>query len=185
MSDVNDTLGLLDLPSRAVSAVRDMLGLIGVEPPAPLVQAVVLAVALALLVVFVRMARSAEGPPGLAAASVGAIVCAAVVVAIPWTWVDRALNPPTGQVRGALGAPPPPGAEVHLLDHAGRAFGDGYVDAVSGDFAANYDPGADEPPRALAVTAEGCEDRRVPLGRRQLQFGEPIAVRLDCGGNPG
>ncbi|MGY6410459.1 MAG: hypothetical protein ACXIUV_05465 [Alkalilacustris sp.] len=182
MPDDFDILSLLDLPSRIVAQVRDILALVGVEPPLWLVQGIALSVCLVLLAWFAALAWRGSRGIGRVSSLVGAIAAGAVILGILWSIADRAANPPTGQVRGNVGIPVPAGVEVWLLDHAGRAIAAALVDASSGDFVANYPHDIDEPPRAVIARAQGCADRQVTLGRRQLQFGAPVALRLDCNG---
>ena len=182
MPDGFGILSLLDLPSRVVAMVRDILGLVGIEPPGWLVLGIVLTIGIVLFAVFARAAWVGKHRAGSA---IGAIAAGAVVVAIGWAWKDRADHPPTGQVRGTLGVPVPAGVEVWLLDHAQREVVPGLVDIATGHFLANYAQGMHEPPRSVMGRAPGCAERRVTLGRRQLQLGEMVGLRLDCDGGTG
>ena len=108
------------------------------------------------------------------------VVAVAILVGIAWTWIDYALHPLSGQVLGTLAGAPADRAHIELLDYRDRNVG--VVDIVSGSdrFVATYEPFFGDPPVAIRVQAEDCEENRQGLTRHHLQFGTPVSLFMSC-----
>jgi hypothetical protein len=179
--DVSEQSGtLLDLPEKAVTALRAILGAAGIEPPVLMVQLVVLAISVTILYALWRLFRAEGRPAEKAILGMGAIVALAAIVGIAWFWSDHWLHPPIGQVHGRIAIAPGASPQIELLDYLDRPIG--VVDRASGSdrFVASYPPSIDDLPKTIRASDGDCQTT-VALARRHLQFGEPVTLTVRCG----
>lgn len=160
MESLDQSLEFLEWPTKAVNAVRALLGDLNVPLPAWVAQALGFLVLLVLVYYLLRIAFKDREKPGLArvAAGVAGLSAGIAALAIVIAWVDEMVVPPSQQLVGTVAGAPLESVQIDLLDYRGQPLGARVgKDLASALFAINYVPEFADPPSAVFLKAPGCE----------------------------
>ena len=180
MDEAGNPLDLLAWSTHAVNQVRAVLSAINVTMPAVLAQLLSVLVLSAVGWYLLAPARAPDRSVARLGSRVALAAAGLGIISILAGWADNLLAPRSQQIIGTVTPAGVNGLEIDLLDFEEQSMG-APTDADShGAFVVSYEPAFADPPKALQVSARGCDSRRLPLRRSHL-LGSPVQVQLKCG----
>ncbi|MGA9575850.1 MAG: hypothetical protein WBS20_18050 [Lysobacterales bacterium] len=179
MNDLTGSLNFLSWPTQVVNELRAMLADINIPLPALLAQLLAVAVLVAAGWYLFGRAKSRRRSIGRAAARATLAAVAVGILSIFAAWADNQINKRPTEIFGRLGSPDISGVQVDLLDYRGESLGPQVEVDTTGAFVVRYTPVFADPPKALKIRAQGCEDLVQPLTRAHL-LGAEMTVQMTC-----
>lgn len=179
MEELTSSLNFLSWPTQVVNELRAVLANVNVPLPAVLAQLLVLAVL--GVVGWNLFGRAKSSRRSWRRAAARAVLAATVVgiLSILVAWADNLIAPRSHEIVGRVAASAATGLQVDLIDYRDESLGPRVEIDSSGAFVVGYTPVFADPPKALRIHANGCEDRIQPLTRAHL-LGAQMMVQMKC-----